>query len=48
LQPGRNPRHRPRAYMDITRLKESVGYRPQYDIERAVQEYIDWLRKYPE
>jgi UDP-glucose 4-epimerase len=48
LQPGRNPRHRPWAYMDITRLKESVGYRPQYDIERAVQEYIDWLRKYPE
>jgi UDP-glucose 4-epimerase len=48
LQPGRSPRHRPGAYMDITRIKEGVGYRPQYDIERAVREYIDWLRKYPE
>jgi UDP-glucose 4-epimerase len=48
LQPGRSPRHRPGAFMDITRIKEGVGYRPQYDIERAVREYIDWLRKYPE
>jgi UDP-glucose 4-epimerase len=48
LQPGHSPRHRPRAYMDITRIKESVGYLPQYDMERAVKEYIDWLRKYPE
>jgi UDP-glucose 4-epimerase len=48
LQSGRSPRHRPGAYMDITRIKEGVGYRPQYDIERAVREYIDWLRKYPE
>jgi UDP-glucose 4-epimerase len=48
LQPGRSPRHRPRAYMDITRIEESVGYRPQYDIEGAVKEYIGWLRKYPE
>jgi UDP-glucose 4-epimerase len=48
LQPGRSPRHRPGAYMDITRVKESVGYRPQYDIERAVKEYIEWLGKYPE
>jgi UDP-glucose 4-epimerase len=48
LQPGRSPRHRPGAFMGITRIKEGVGYRPQYDIERAVREYIDWLRKYPE
>jgi UDP-glucose 4-epimerase len=48
LQPGRSTRHRADAYMDITRIKEGVGYRPQYDIERAVGEYIDWLRKYPE
>jgi len=48
LQPGRNPRHRPNAYMDITRIKEEVGYRPQYDIKRSVEEYIDWLRNHPE
>jgi UDP-glucose 4-epimerase len=48
LQPGRSPRHRPNAYMDITRIKEEVGYRPQYDIKRGVEEYIDWLRNHPE
>jgi UDP-glucose 4-epimerase len=48
LQPGRNPQHRPNAYMDITRIKEEVGYRPQYNIERALAEYIDWLRSHAE
>jgi len=48
LPPGHGPRHRPNAYLDITRLKQEVGYQPQYSIERAVEEYIDWLRKHPE
>jgi len=48
LQPGRNPQHRPNAYMDITRIKEELGYRPQYDTKRAIEEYIDWLRIHPE
>jgi len=26
LQPGRNPRYRPNAYMDITQIKKEVGY----------------------
>jgi UDP-glucose 4-epimerase len=48
LLPGHGPRHRPNAYLDITRLKQELGYRPQYTIERAVAEYIDWLRHHPE
>jgi UDP-glucose 4-epimerase len=48
LRPGRNPRYRPNAYMDITRIKEDVDYRPQVDIERGVEEYIDWLRLHSE
>jgi UDP-glucose 4-epimerase len=48
LQPRRNPRYRPNAYMDISRIKEDVGYRPQYDIKRGVEEYIDWLRSHAE
>jgi UDP-glucose 4-epimerase len=48
LPPGHGPRHRPNAYLDITRLKQEVGYRPEYTIERALDEYIDWLRKHPE
>ena len=47
LQPGRNPRYRANAYMDITRIKEDVGYQPQYDTKRAVEEYIEWLRRNP-
>jgi UDP-glucose 4-epimerase len=47
LQPGRNPRHRPNAYMDITRLKEDVSYQPQYDIKRGIEEYIGWLKNHP-
>ena len=48
LPPGRGPRYRPNAYLDITRLKQEVGYLPQYTVERAVGEYIDWLRQHPE
>ncbi|HWP57610.1 MAG TPA: NAD(P)-dependent oxidoreductase [Candidatus Acidoferrales bacterium] len=48
LQPGRGPRYRPNAYMDNTRIREDVGYRPEYDPERALAEYIEWLRSHPE
>jgi len=34
--------------MDNTRIREEVGYRPEYIIERAITEYIDWLRRHPE
>ena len=44
LPPGRGPRYRPNAYLDIARLKQEVGYRPEYTIERAVTEYLDWLK----
>lgn len=48
LPPGLGPRNRPNAYMEINRLKQEVGYQPEYTIERAVEEYIDWLRTHPE
>jgi len=47
LQRGHHPQHRPSAYMDNTRIREEVGYRSEYTIERAITEYIDWLRRYP-
>jgi UDP-glucose 4-epimerase len=31
-------------YLDTTRLQEDTGYRPAYDIERAVADYVGWLR----
>jgi UDP-glucose 4-epimerase len=31
-------------YLDITRLTQDTGYRPAYDTERAVADYLTWLR----
>jgi UDP-glucose 4-epimerase len=31
-------------YLDITRLHDDTGYRPAYDLERGIADYIDWLR----
>ena len=30
-------------YLDTTRLREDTGFRPEYDVERAVPHYVDWL-----
>lgn len=45
LPAGRNPdgaQHD--VYLDIGRLHEDTGYQPSYDAERAVVDYIGWLR----
>jgi UDP-glucose 4-epimerase len=45
LPEGRNP-DRPHNYLDITRLRQDTGFEPQYDVERAVPDYADWLRSH--
>ena len=47
LQPGQGPRQKTNAYMEINRLREDVGFKPQYDLERGVADYIGWLRNNP-
>jgi UDP-glucose 4-epimerase len=32
------------AYQDITRIHQDTGYQPAYDTERAVADYVSWLR----
>jgi UDP-glucose 4-epimerase len=44
LSEGRNPDRPPDNYLDTTRLRDDTGFRPGYDVERAVPEYVDWLR----
>ena len=44
LPEGRNPDRPPDNYLDITRLREDTGYRPEYDVERTASDYADWLR----
>lgn len=41
---GRNPDRPPDNYLDTIRLRADTGFRPEYDVERAVPDYVDWLR----
>lgn len=34
----------PATYLDITRITKDTGYQPEYDPERAAEDYIAWLR----
>jgi UDP-glucose 4-epimerase len=31
-------------HLDTTRLREDTGFRPAYDVDRAVADYVGWLR----
>ena len=42
LPPGRPPDN----YLDTTRLRADTGFRPEYDVERAVPDYAGWLRRH--
>jgi UDP-glucose 4-epimerase len=35
----------PKVRLDISRLRADTGYQPSYDTERAVADYITWLRQ---
>ena len=43
-----NPRQPPRNnYLDMSRVKAEFDFTPEYDIERGVASYIDWLGAHP-
>jgi UDP-glucose 4-epimerase len=46
LPAGRTPGRPADNYLDTTRLREDTGFRPEYDVERAVPDYVDWLRRH--
>ena len=48
LNPGNSPRGRSEFSMDLSRIKDDVGYQPQYNVDRGIAEWIEWLGKYPE
>ncbi len=41
LEPGSSV---PAAYLDITRLREDTGYRPEWDLGRSVADYVAYFR----
>ena len=44
LLAGSNPRMGGVFNLDISRIREDTGYQPQYDLERAIADYVSWLR----
>src|SRR5581483_7813618 len=48
LLPGHPPGGRTYVGMDIGLIKQDLGWEPQYDINRGVAEWIDWLKTHPE
>ena len=46
LPEGRDPGRPPDNHLDITRLRADTGYRPDYDVERAVTDYAAWLGRH--
>jgi nucleoside-diphosphate-sugar epimerase len=46
LPEGHNPDEPPGTYLDTTRLREDTGFEPEYDIERSVADYADWLSRH--
>jgi UDP-glucose 4-epimerase len=31
-------------YMDLSRIKGEVGYKPEYDVDKAIDDYVAWLQ----
>jgi len=46
LPEGRNPDRPPDNYLDTTRLQADTGFRPEYDVDHAVPDYVTWLRRH--
>ncbi len=45
LLPGRSPGSPALdAHLDVTRLREDTGFVPEYGLDRAVADYVGWLR----
>ena len=42
LEPGRSP-HGAVAYLDTTRLRADTGFEPEYDLDRAITDYVSYL-----
>lgn len=49
LQPGASPAGGPvNAYLDNSRIREDLGFEPQYDARTGIADYIGWLRSNPQ
>ncbi|HLF71232.1 MAG TPA: NAD(P)-dependent oxidoreductase [Dehalococcoidia bacterium] len=48
LEPGRGQGRgvgwRDNVYMDLSRIKADVGYEPRWPLDRAIPDYVEWLK----
>lgn len=44
LPSGSNPRTGGLFHLDISRIREDTGYQPEYHLDRAIADYVSWLR----
>jgi UDP-glucose 4-epimerase len=44
LKEGANPSGRGNAYLDMTRIKNETGYEPEFPVEKAMADYVGWLK----
>jgi len=47
LQEGHGPAWKPNAQLDNSNLIADTGFEPEWPLERALSDYIDWLRENP-
>ena len=44
LKEGASPNSRGNACADLSRISADTGYEPQYHVDKAVPDYIEWIR----
>ncbi|GLZ48322.1 NAD-dependent epimerase [Actinomycetospora sp. NBRC 106375] len=44
LPPGHSTGRPPEGHLDTTRLQRDTGFVPEYDVDRAVPDYVAWLQ----
>ena len=44
LKEGAAPNSRGNSCADLTRIKSDVGYEPQFLVDKAIPDYINWIR----
>ena len=44
LKEGASPESRGNSHGDISRIRADVGYEPEYQVDKAIPDYIAWLR----
>lgn len=48
LEPGRSGANPANPVMDISRIRQDVGYAPEYDIDAGIAAYVEHLRTHPQ